>query len=60
VARRILALWLPQLPTDRLRRLEAALGAFPSHLEHYVIRALSWRQQMRRLQVRHGDVRRRT
>jgi protein ImuB len=29
VARRILALWLPQLPTDRLRRLEPALRGVP-------------------------------
>ncbi|MFC7556438.1 hypothetical protein ACFQU7_35695 [Pseudoroseomonas wenyumeiae] len=30
MARRILALWLPQLPTDRLRRLEPALRGVPS------------------------------
>jgi protein ImuB len=29
VARRILALWLPRLPTDRLRRLEPALRGVP-------------------------------
>jgi protein ImuB len=29
VARRILALWLPQLPTDRLRRLDPALRGVP-------------------------------
>jgi protein ImuB len=29
VARRILALWLPRLPTDRLRRLEPALQGVP-------------------------------